>query len=539
MKLTTAIPMCLMLALAGCTAAPDSASTWLAKGGTAGKTSTGTPAATTGSGDAANPDAMLATNTGAANTNKTGGTSVNTAINITTGAGATTALPASSIKGNPLAITRLAGGHYVADDGLLSADIPPGALSKDAVIKIQRNDTSKDKVSVAFVPGINFNVDLGGAMVAPGKAIVVTAKVDDRFVDEMKKRDPAFTPDKYNLKQDAKGIWMMSMTVAGPSANNAIVRPALANVGMHLIENGAMPLPGAVAAVKRYLLAEDVPAAPAPNVSIPSGISSSADCSVWDDTVKVPVPSSIDNWYDQEGKGQFSCNTYDGKGWYMNIYHDLTKQKGTCGSSGSPDPSASEAPLATADVPTHTTWDSDDVTLAGKDAVGADVRFDFPWSPSNGPTDVVADATGLAKSFTLEGLKITATAYTDVGPAHGDAKSETAKSGMNVIELKCPKFSPKIQLNLTCDSALPTTVTLRYTLDGVEATKALTIPANSKDFNLEFYVVVPDDKDHEIKLSGVDAGGDLGITPPGPEAIQAHRNGVYPWPVKLMNIAAH
>ena len=37
----------------------------------------------------------------------------------------------------------------------------------------------------------------------------------------------------------------------------------------------------------------------------------------------------------------------------------------------------------------------------------------------------------------------------------------------------------------------------------------------------------------------MDAGAEFGVTPPGPDAIQAHRNGVYGWPIKLMNIAAH
>jgi hypothetical protein len=223
----------------------------------------------------------------------------------------------------------------------------------------------------------------------------------------------------------------------------------------------------------------------------------------------------------------------------MNIYHDLTQQRPTCNSSGTPDPSASSQPLATADVPTHTTWDSDDPALAGKDADGADVRFDFPWSPSNGPTDVKADAAGLAKSFTVEGLKVTATAYTDVGPANGKGVAATAAAGMAPIELKCPKFSPKFQLKLTCDSPLPASVTVKFTLDGQEQSKTFSIPADSKEYTTEFYVIVPDDKDHEIKLAGVDAGGDLGVTPPGPEAVQAHRNGVYPWNIKLQNIIAH
>ena len=66
----------------------------------------------------------------------------------------------------------------------------------------------------------------------------------------------------------------------------------------------------------------------------------------------------------------------------------------------------------------------------------------------------------------MEGLKVTATAYTDAGPAHGEAGSGTAAAQMATIELKCPKFSPEIQLHLTSDSTLPAAITMKYTLDG-------------------------------------------------------------------------
>jgi hypothetical protein len=524
MKRATALPLSLLLVLAGCSVAPPGLTVKpVAKDAQAQAPQTPGDAATSLS----TPATANSQTTGTVN--RTGGTSVNTSIDITAPGNTQATTATGVIIGTPNVISAAAGGHYLSADGLLSADVPPGALTKDAVIHISAVDTSAEKLTVGYVPGIRFNVDLGGARLTADQSIVVSTKVDSRFVNAMKARDAAFTPEKYNLRLDATGNWLMQMTVNGPTTK-PVVRPAPANLSLRLIETGVLPLPGDVKAAASRSLME---------VATPGGISSSADCQAWGDAIHQPVPANRSAWYSNEAAGQYSCNVYDGNGWYINIFHDVMASNPTCGNTASPDPKASVAPLATANIPTHTTWDSDDPAVLGKDAQGANVRFDLPWSPQNGPTDVVADAQGLAKSYTLAGLPVGLTANTEVGPAKGTTSQVTAADGMATVELKCPKFSPRVSFHVECASILPATLTLKYTLDGTEKTQVLMPAAGSKVADLQFYLIVPDDKDHEIKVTGADAGGDFGMTLPGPDAQKVHRNGIYTLSLRLQNIIAH
>lgn len=556
MKRVSSIPMCLLLVLAGCAPAPNT---------TGSVTNVSKNPATGAAQGSAVAGGSLGSDEAVANGgSKTGANMVNANGVITAPGGqATTANGTTSSSNGAMAglYSAKLGGHYVSPDGSLTADIPPGALSKDAVVTISPVSTADLKVTPQFVPGIKFNVDLGGAMLTKDNAIVVSTKVDPRFVTEMQKRDPNFTPDKYNLKQ-VNGDWVMQMAVNGPTSK-PVTNPGVANLNSHLIEDGVLPLPGATttiaAKMQRILFdvggsdaASPAPSAnpspasssdpsPAASSSGPSGISSSQDCSTWTGTIQQPVPSSIGNWYQNEQAGQFSCATYDGNGWYMNIYHDLTGKRPTCNGNGSDPgtPGGSPAPIQTVDVPTHTVWDSDDPSLKGKDAQGADIRFDFPWSPSNGPADVSADATGLAKSFTVAGVPLTATACTAVGPAKGQGVKATAAAGMANIELVCPLFSPHVTFHVSADTALPATVTVTFSLDGKSDTKDVTIPAGAKSGDLTFYEIVPDNNDHKFDIVSVSAGPDLGLQQPAPPEQSVHRNGEYAFDIKLANIAAH
>jgi hypothetical protein len=517
-----------MLVLAGCATAPQTTSTLLPATGGSKPTSANTTNNNVPSGPALGADQAIPGNSTG---NKTGGTSQSSSMDMTApGAKVEVVNGAKTVDGKAVAlkpgemiISAKTGGRYVSADGLLVADIPPGALSKDTVVSIKRRDTSGDKINVAVVPGIAFDVDLGGASMKNDSAIKVTTKVDDRYIDEMKKRDAAFTPEKYSLSQDSKGVWNMTMPIKG-ATTKAVTKPAVMPTGLMLAEFGAMPLPGAVAT--RSLM----------------GMSTTADCQTWKETLGVDVPSTIGDWYQLEGSGTFSCMTLDGTSWFMNVFYDLTQGRTVCDggstSTGS-SPVPSPVPPTTADVPTHTTWDSDDPALKDKDAEGAKVRFDFAWSPQNGPTDVVADAAGLAKSFTLEGLSVTATANTDVGPAAGAPVQGMATAGMAPLELKCPKFSPLIQVDITSDVEMSEKVTIKYTLDGTEATKELTVSPGSKTHKDEFYVIVPDDADHEFKITGVVAGEEAALGAPEPAAAQVHRNGKYPQPIKIIFTGAH
>ncbi|HEY9724530.1 MAG TPA: hypothetical protein V6D47_21190 [Oscillatoriaceae cyanobacterium] len=147
------------------------------------------------------------------------------------------------VPSQPMAISAAQGGQYVSSDGMISAKIPPGALSGDANVTITRGDTSMYPVDGALVPGVMFHVDLGGATLKPGQSIVVNCAVDSRFIDGVKAHDPNFTPQKYNLTQQ-NGVWYMAM---GVTQNGPVASPNDTSTnGWALQEEGALPLPGYV-----------------------------------------------------------------------------------------------------------------------------------------------------------------------------------------------------------------------------------------------------------------------------------------------------
>ena len=108
------------------------------------------------------------------------------------------------------------GGVYVSPDGLLTATIPPGALSEDAEVRFVALDTSKQKNTAQRVAGMRFQMDIGKAYLKPGSRIMVAARADARFVPELKSMYTDFTPERYSLKQDDKGNWNIEMPVEGP-----------------------------------------------------------------------------------------------------------------------------------------------------------------------------------------------------------------------------------------------------------------------------------------------------------------------------------
>lgn len=108
------------------------------------------------------------------------------------------------------------GGVYVSPDGLLTATIPPGALSEDAEVRFVALDTSKQKNTAQRVAGMRFQMDIGKAYLKPGSRIMVAARADARFVPELKSMYTDFTAERYSLKQDDKGNWNIEMPVEGP-----------------------------------------------------------------------------------------------------------------------------------------------------------------------------------------------------------------------------------------------------------------------------------------------------------------------------------
>lgn len=117
----------------------------------------------------------------------------------------------------PMRIKASEGGSFVSEDGLLTAVIPPGALSQDTDIRFVRLDTSKQKNTNQHLSGIRFQMDIGDAYIMPGQKVTVAAKADDRLIPELKSMYDDYTPERYSLSQDAKGNWVVTMPVSGPA----------------------------------------------------------------------------------------------------------------------------------------------------------------------------------------------------------------------------------------------------------------------------------------------------------------------------------
>jgi hypothetical protein len=109
--------------------------------------------------------------------------------------------------------------NYVSQDGLLKAIFPPGALSRKATVKFERIDTEELENNERVLNGIRFRVDLGGAYIVPGARVTVTSRADARLIAGLKAIFSDFAPERFHLFQDDKGVWNVSLTLAGASEN--------------------------------------------------------------------------------------------------------------------------------------------------------------------------------------------------------------------------------------------------------------------------------------------------------------------------------
>jgi hypothetical protein len=444
-----------------------------------------------------------------------------------------------TLNPDAMAFKAATGGQYVSPDGRVTAVIPPGALSRDARVAITALDSSNIPLT-AYVPGIHYHVDLGGATLKPDTNITVKLPVDSRFVDAQKLRDPNFTPDKYSLSQDGKGQWSMTMLLRGPQTAVPVTPTTPFDLNaMGLAEFGSMPLPGGVIPVPkgpslRQLL--DVGAAsPAPSATptlTPTPVPTPTldpDTQAWANTIGLPVPCSRGEWYGREGR-DWNCGAMDGTGWFMNIYYRA--MAGSCGPAGTPAP-----PPTPATVKAHVSFVSDDPAVNQHDANGVNVRFSFVWTPQNGPNDVVTNASGMAQSYTLPGANAMVTPYMDLGPTTGGTASATVGANMAVIEAQLPKYSPQILIDLTAESKLTDHVDLIYKLDGVKHTVSANTHSGAATGRASFYVIVPDDSDHQFQI--VDVANQVNnALLPLPAANSVHRTGQYQYAIRLINLAA-
>lgn len=139
------------------------------------------------------------------------------------------------------------GGKYVTEDGLLTAIIPPNALSQDAQVRFARLETSDAKNTNQLLAGIRFQMDIGDAYVKPGEKLMVTSKADDRLVSELRNMYPDFDAERFSLSQDEKGNWMVTMPINGPDIAPLDLSKSDADPFMTdrrgVMTEGAAPLP--------------------------------------------------------------------------------------------------------------------------------------------------------------------------------------------------------------------------------------------------------------------------------------------------------
>jgi hypothetical protein len=433
------------------------------------------------------------------------------------GTGAQTPTPGANA---PMFFSAASGGQYVSPDGSVKMTIPPGTLSQDTNISVTLRDDSGVPIT-DYVPGIHYSLDLGGAVLAPDHNLMITAKLDPRFVEAQKKRDPVFSPDKYNLSVDAKGDWFMTMTIHGPTTSVPAMptQPVDLNAIM-MAEFGSLPLPGGVT--------------PRPAARKILSHSSQADCQTWVSTIGPPVPVSYNTWYGREGT-DWDCGAMDGVSWFMNVFYDaVVYHQAPCDGGVQPSPPPPPTPVG---VSTHVTFVSDDPAVNGHDAAGVNARFSFVWSPQNGPADVVTDGNGNASSYTMPGGTMMVTPYMALGPTSGATASATVQANMAAVETRLPKYSPQIVVNLTSEARLPDHVDLTYTLDGAVRHQTIATPVGATSARAAFYVIVPDDNNHTFALTDA-AVGDLHAALPLQAPFPVHRTWQYPLNIKLLNLAA-
>lgn len=312
------------------------------------------------------------------------------------------------LSAKPMSLKGEEGGVYVSADGQLQAQFPPGALDGDAEIRLARVDTAGTAITPRTVPGIRFQVDLGGASLKPGAKATVTAKVDDRFVDTIKAEDPNFTPEKYNLVSDGKGGYGLRMAINGPAvrsvepvdepATNFMEEGGFTNFPTQLMGGGLAAL-GGRQAIETYCVYRRC----------------------WDGTTR-----AIDH-------------------------------SGPCPEPPPPVP-----------VIANMTWASDDVSLSGKPAEGAIAYFSvYDAKAQVGPTgEVVAGGNGVSQTSVRQGFGVGVQTYFRLPvPVSGNSGSGNAAF---TLTSRIPLNSPEITLNFDTagDVKIDDNVTIKYTING-------------------------------------------------------------------------
>ena len=483
-------------------------------------------------------------------------------------------------------VSAAAGGLYKSADGGLQAIIPPDALSGDTQVKFAALDTSGLTATAIMTPGIVFAMDLGGAALKEGQAIIVKSKVDQRFVDEFQRSAPGKDPASAGLSQE-NGVWYLSMPVkaiSGPDAEsmqtNHVVdslatvemQPAPATYGL---KQAASPSPAPTATPTAA--PTPVPT-PTPVPKLPTTPSGDATVDAWEamtaaqkaDPSHRRVDSMVvravghDVTLQMRNDRNATLGTADkseyiqcfiGHGWCASgtIYDaidgtikfnkgvdtnhlpptGLTQAVGAMrsGTAGRLDWDCGSAQTLV-DITVKARYTSDDPAVHHVAASDATItRLASGATMSDGPQAQLTFKMGLGVSFKVYG-SINRPVY-----AQSAKVDVTAAQGLAPITVDIVKNSPKITLNVEADAPLTggAALTVDYLLGTEARTESLIIPAGTaQNFSGSFYARVPNDNNHNLTIKRVygenfDDDGTAAIN----AAFPVHRNGVYAKNIKV------
>ncbi|MDB5097884.1 MAG: hypothetical protein JWM80_2305 [Cyanobacteria bacterium RYN_339] len=428
--------------------------------------------------------------------------------------------PAVTIRidnaGLPDRISAASGGHYVSPDGTLEADIPPGALDRDAEVSFERLSTASLPSSAGYIPGLRVRMDLGGARLSPGAQITFKSKLEPGTLARLQAAVPAGV-------LDALGV--------GPAGMRAVLRgPAIGpldtstddGAAWRVVEFGGLPLPGFVSApaAQRRLLGtiREIPAM---------------------------APTTEQEVEDLERQGILACDwaqlcvdhairtgtTIDAvkcgvtfTGGPVQVQVDAKPHPEPIKPGGANTPPADGRPVF---VRVRAVWDADDPALNNQPATPVTVRFRTLRVPGVAGDEFQTDAKGevQARVVPLAG-KITAIGYTALGPACG-RETELKPGADGVAEIKVPRKDPRVMLALHSLGQTPQgKARVHYTIDGVPAVVDVPIDAHGADAALPLAVAVADDSPHQLKITAIDFAG---VASPDvlPPAMTIQRNGIY------------
>lgn len=489
-----------------------------------------------------------------------------------------------------MAISAATGGVYVSPDGALTAKIPPGALDRDANVRFTpvAGDAGAGamRASDDIIPGITFQADLGAASLRPDTAITVTQRVGEEQVKAMRERIPGFSLERFNMAVDAEGHVTMTMPIRGPGSKSPENPGAAPDEAWFLSEFGGLPLP------------ESVVKAPPPTYAVlytRADFDHPDEYTTLRDGRTIRLPRTVAEWGSMERARVFSCAALN-HCWHKRLgvrnkfqkerddlvttivgnWNKLAQEKDqlaayqeNAGPANADEREALRAVIdgreqtinrararvaeidrleetiacsivdredAPVDVPTRTTWISDDPALQGKPAAGVNVRFTMPSNPVAGTHDTLTDALGVAMAFAPVGTPIGITPFlADPGPSTGATVNVTASEAMPSVALSVVKNSPLVRFNFEADGNLvANSAEITFTLDGALRTTTLLLSAAGENkAKGEAYVRVADDGFHAFQVSKVAVESYAANKVLPSDAVRLRRNGAYDFTISL------